>query len=255
MKKAIILFSAILFVNHTYGQSKDSLSTPNFHKNEIGLIANPIGIVLLGAEPYGQRIGISYKRNFKKPHVFLTSGLYYQGYNNKYSNRNELTLEVNGLLRNIQYNRESANKIIAGFGIEKRKNLSQCPVIVAYYGIEFQFAYGETNNTVGNQWMETDSTNIIENNPYSVKPISEFTQTKLVNKTTIGGGFQINAGLQLHLNKRIYLFAQTAPSFLISNTTRKENDYISKTTSTFKSSQFDFDMRALVSDIGLCFRF
>ena len=176
-------------------------------------------------------------------------------HNNKYNNRNELTLEVNGLLKNIQYNRETANKIIAGIGIEKRKNLSQCPVIVAYYGVELLFAYGEINNSVGNQWMETDSSNLIENNPYSIKPVSEFTQTKTITKTTIGGGFQINAGLQLHLNKRIYLFAQTAPSFLISSTTRQEYDYISKTNSTFKASQFDFDMRALVSDIGLFFRF
>ncbi len=129
-------------------------------------------------------------------------------------------MEVNGLLRNIQYNKENNNKIFAGIGLEKRWVLSACPKVLTYIGAELIVAYGAQNTNTGNQWMKTDSIIIAEIGNQSFEAISDFKPTKEVNKTSIGAGFQINAGLQLHLNKRFYLFAQTAPSFLLSTSPR-----------------------------------
>lgn len=255
MKTIAIIFSIFICASVVSAHSADSLLKPTSQKNEIGFILNPAGIVLLGAEPQGQRIGISYKRNYKQSDIFLSSGVYYQGYNNNYNRSNELTLEVNGLLRNVQFKRETANKLILGFGVEKRKVISECPKVVSYFGVEAQLAYAEQNTNVGNQWMKADSNNIMFESSINLQPAGDFIPTNNITKTTIGGGFQLNAGFQLHLNKRIYLFAQAAPSFHISSTSRKENDYISNTSTTFNSSQFDFEMRALVSDIGLFIKF
>jgi hypothetical protein len=51
------------------------------------------------------------------------------------------------------------------------------------------------------------------------------------------------------------LFAQAAPSLMLSTGTRVEENFINNTTNKYKTSQFDFDMRALVSDIGLVYKF
>lgn len=255
MKTIYFLLAVLISTSAVNAQSKDSTANFSAKKHEIGMILNPIGIILLGAEPTGQRFGVAYKQNFKKPSVFLTSGVYYQGYNNKLNSRNELTLEVNGPLRNVQYNRESANKILVGLGAEKRKVLNTCPQIVAYFGAELLFAYGEVNASIGNQWMQLDTTIHYDYAPQNLQPAGDFMQTRSLTTTTIGGGFQLNTGLQFHLSKRMYLFAQTAPSFLLSSSTRSERDLLSKTTTTYKASQFDFDMRALIGDIGLFYRF
>jgi hypothetical protein len=255
--KTIYFFFAVLFLcNSSFANSKDSLEHTLSKKHEIGFILNPIGIILLGAAPNGQRLGVSYKHKLKQSQLFFTSGIYYQGRNYQgFERENEITLEVNGLLRNIQYNKENNNKLFAGFGIEKRWIVSACPKVLTYVGAEFMMAYGAQNTNIGNQWMKTDSITIAEIGNQSFEAVSDFKQTKEVNKTSIGAGFQINAGLQFHLNKRFYLFAQTAPSFLLSSVTQTEKDFTANNSTQFKSTNFDFDMRALVSDIGLFYKF
>jgi hypothetical protein len=42
---------------------------------------------------------------------------------------------------------------------------------------------------------------------------------------------------------------------MLSTGTRVEENFINNTTYKYKTSQFDFDMRALVSDIGLVYKF
>jgi len=255
--KTIYLLLTIFFLNtNLFARSNDSLEHAASKKNEIGLLLNPVGIILLGAAPSGQRLGVSYKHKLKESQLFFTSGIYYQGRNYQgFDRENEITLEVNGLLRNIQYNIESNNKLFAGLGIEKRWILSACPKVLTYVGAEFIMAYGAQNTNIGNQWMKTDSIFIAEIGNQSFEAVSDFKQTKEVHKTSFGAGFQINAGLQLHLNKRFYLFAQTAPSFLLSTVTQTENDYTVNNSTQTRSSNFDFDLRALVSDVGLFYKF
>lgn len=256
MKTIFFFLASIFIIPVSYANSKDSLENIDTKKHEVGLILNPVGIVLLGAAPSGQRIGISYKHQLKATDLYFTSGLYYQGRNGRGFNlENEITLEVNGLLRNVQYNIESTNKVIGSLGIEKRWLVNTCPKIITYLGAEVLMAYGTVNNSIGNQWMKSDSVTIAEIGNQTLQPVSDFKQTMEVNKTIIGGGFQLNAGLQFHLNKRLYLFAQTAPSFLLSSISYKENDYLLNTSKQTKSTNFDLDIRALVSDIGMVFKF
>jgi hypothetical protein len=256
MKTIYLLLSTIFFAPNVIANSNDSLEHAASKKNEIGLLLNPVGIVLLGSAPSGQRLGVSYKHKLKQSQLFLTSGIYYQGRNYQgFERENEITLEVNGLLRNIQYNKENNNKVFAGLGVEKRWIVSACPKVLFYVGAEFIMAYGAQNTNIGNQWMKTDSIIIAEIGTQYFEAVSDYKQTKEVNKTSIAAGFQTNAGLQLHLNKRFYLFAQTAPSFLISSVTQTEKDFTTNNSVQTKSSNFDFDMRALVSDVGLFYKF
>ena len=255
--KTIYFFLALLFVeSSSFANSNDSLPKSTTKKNEIGMILNPVAVVLLGASPNGQRLGASYKHKLKPTQLYFTSGIYYQGRNYQgFERENEITLEVKGLLRNIQYKIENNNKLFAGFGIEKRWIVSACPKVLTYVGAEFIMTYGSQNTNIGNQWMKTDSIIISELGNQYFEAVSDFEQIKEVNKTLIGGGFQINAGIQVHLNKRFYFFAQTAPSFLLTSVTQTENDFITNNTKQTKSSNFDFDIRALVSDIGLSLKF
>jgi hypothetical protein len=103
--------------------------------------------------------------------------------------------------------------------------------------------------------MKADTTYGLDYGVQILQSDSDFVQTKKTNRTNIGGGIQINAGIQLHLGKRCYLFAQAAPSLMLSTGTRVEENFINNTTNKYKTSQFDFDMRALVSDIGLVYKF
>jgi hypothetical protein len=140
-------------------------------------------------------------------------------------------------------------------GAEKRWIVNQYPAIVTYLGIEMLFSYGNEFSNTGNQWMKADTTNGLEYGVQFLQSDSDFVQTKKTNRTNIGGGIQINAGIQLYLGKRCYLFAQAAPSLMLSTGTRVEENFINNTTNKYKTSQFDFDMRALVSDIGLVYKF
>ena len=255
MKTIYFLIALILIGSSTFANLNDSLSTTSTKKNEIGLILNPVGIVLLGATPNGQRLGITYNRKLNKPGIFFTSGMYYQSYKNDFEKGKELTLEVNGLLRNIQYRNEITDKVMLSLGAEKRWTVSQCPAIVTYLGFEMLFSYGNEFASIGNQWMKADTSHGLEYSMQNLQSDSDFIQTNRTNRTIIGGGIQLNAGVQLHLGKRFYLFAQAAPSFIFSTGTRVEEDLITNSSSKYQTSQFDFDMRALVSDIGLSFKF
>lgn len=254
MKNLIYLIVCMAIAVHVRAQKADSTTSVKVLNNELGVIANPVGIILLGAEPIGKRVGISFKRNCFKSDTYITSGAYYQGYRNYNDKYKEQTLEIDGWLRKIQLNLESSHTGVMALGIEKRRTWNSCPKIIAYYGTEAQFNYGKTNQNIGFQWQEADSTSKIENNPYQFRPVSEFIPTKNITKTIIGGGFQVNLGLQLHLNKRIYLFAQTAPSFILAATTRVDNDILNNEKNEFKYSTFNFDMRAVIGDIGLFLR-
>jgi len=255
--KTINFLFALLFLSATsFANSKDSLEHTLSKKYEIGLVLNPIGIILLGGAPSGQRIGVLYKHKLKPTQLYFTSGLYYQGINNRgFERKNEITLEVNGLLRNVQYNIETTNRAFASLGLEKRWFVNSCPQIITYLGTELILSYGTENTNTGNQWLKTDSVTIAEVGNQLLQPVSEFKQTLQVRKTNIGGGIQFNAGLQLYLNKRFYLFAQAAPSFIISTVTREEENFITNSAYKYKASQFDFDMRALVSDFGFVYKF
>lgn len=256
MKTIYLLLSIIIIASTASANSNDSLEHLASKNNEIGLVLNPVGIMLLGAAPSGQRLGVNYKRKLKQSQLFLTSGIYYQGVNYRsFDRENAITLEVNGLLRNIQYNIENSNKLCGGLGIEKRWIVSACPKVLTYIGVELIMAYGAKNTVIGNQWMKTDSIIISEIGNQSFEPVSDYKKTNELNKTTIGAGLQFNAGMQMHLNQRFYLFAQTAPSFLISTIVQTEKDFITNKSIQTKSSNFDFDLRALVSDIGLVYKF
>jgi hypothetical protein len=239
----------------SYANTNDSLPKTLTKKNEIGLILNPIGIALLGAAPNGQRFGITYKRKLNESSTYLTSGVYHQSYKNDFEKGNEITLEINGLLRNIQYRNESENNTMLSLGAEQRWTVSQCPAIVTYLGAEMLLSYGNEFSNIGNQWMKADTSHGLEYSIQTLQADSNFIQTKRVKRNTFGGGIQFNAGVQLHLGKRFYLFAQAAPSFLFITGTRVEEDLKNNTTTKFKTSQFDFDMRAIVSDIGLVYKF
>ncbi len=250
--KTMLLFTTYMLLSVSlHAQKIDSTRSFQASKNEFGIIANPIGVVLLGAEPLGKRIGISYKRNYKNPDLYITSGAYYQGYSDYNDKNKEQTLELTGWLRKIQRNSESSHRGTLALGVEKRKVWNACPLIIAYYGIEAQFNYTMVDQNIGFQWYEADSTANIDNNFYQFRPISDFVQTRNVTKTIIGSGFQVNLGVQLHLNKRFYLFAQTAPSFLLSRTTRVDNDILNNRKDVSRISTFDFDMRAVIADIGI----
>jgi len=256
MKTIYFMLSALFITSDVAANSKDSLEHVSAKKHEIGVIINPIGIILLGGAPSGQRIGVLYKHKLKPTQLYFTSGLYYQGINNRgFERKNEITLEVDGLLRNVQYNIETTNMAFASLGLEKRWFVNSCPQIITYLGTELILSYGTENTNTGNQWLKTDSVTIAEVGNQLLQPVSEFKQTLQVRKTNIGGGIQFNAGLQLYLNKRFYLFAQAAPSFIISTVTREEENFITNSAYKYKASQFDFDMRALVSDFGFVYKF
>ena len=255
MRTIYFLLSALCICTATFANSNDSLPKAYPKQNEIGLIINPIGVALLGATPNGQRMGVIYKKSLKTPTLYFTSGFYYQRLKNDFDRGNELTLEVNGLLRNIQYRKEITNKAILSLGAEKRWIVNQYPAIVTYLGIEMLFSYGNEFSNTGNQWMKADTSYGLEYSMQNLQPDSDFVQTKETNRMNIGGGIQLNAGIQLHLGKRCYLFAQAAPSLMLSTGTRVEENFINNTTYKYKTSQFDFGMRALVSDIGLVYKF
>lgn len=255
MKTIYLFFAMLITASTTFANSKDSLSGTSIKKNEIGLILNPIGVALLGATPNGQRLGITYKKQLKKPNTYFTSGLYYQRYKNDFDKGNELTLEVNGILRNIQFRNEKTNKVMLSLGAEKRWTVSQCPAIVTYLGFEVLLSSGNEFSSIGSQWMKADTSHGLEYSLHTLSPDSDFVQTKRINRSIIGGGLQFNAGVQLHLGKKCYLFAQAAPSIMLSTGTRVEEDLTAKTTSKYKTSQFDFDLRAIVSDIGFVYKF
>lgn len=256
MKKITLALIILLGLsNRINAQTLNTDSTNNVKKNEMGMILNPVGIALLGAQPTGQRIGISMKRSLKIPNVYFTTGVYYQGFSNQINRDNQLTLEVSGPLRNIQYRIETNNRAFLSFGAEKRWTVSQCPSIVTYLGFEYLMSYGVEYSSTGSQWMKSDT---VQGADLAVQPmevVSDFNQTKKISKTSYGFGVQFNAGVQLHLNKRLYIFAQTAPSMMFSTGQRKETDLITQTTKNYQSSQYDFDMRALVSDVGLFYKF
>jgi hypothetical protein len=108
--KTIYFFLALLFVeSSSFANSNDSLPKSTTKKNEIGMILNPVAVVLLGASPNGQRLGITYKRKLNEANTYITSGIYYQSYKSDFERGKELTLEVNGLLRNIQYRNDITN--------------------------------------------------------------------------------------------------------------------------------------------------
>jgi hypothetical protein len=246
-----VFLSATFFAN---AQSKDSIKIDFYKKNELGFILNPVGIVLLGAEPIGKRIGVSYKHKTKFPNIFITSGLYYQGKRENFNQWNTLTLEVNGLLRNVQYDLENSHRIFTSFGAEHRWQINQCPNIVTYVGAELLFGYGIENINTGNQWMKADSSNI-DFGTQNMAPVSEFKQTRRVDKTLISGGVQVNAGIQMHLGNRFYLFAQTAPTMLLTSVSSTSKNLILNSSTSYKATVFDFDIRAIVSDIGIFFKF
>jgi len=255
MKTIQILLALLFFSITVLANSKDSLSQKSTKKNEVGLILNPVGIVLLGAAPTGQRIGVTYKKGIKIPNVYLTSGAYYQGYSNNFNKMKELTLEVNGPLRNIQYNIENAHKVLLSFGAEQRWSISKCPAVTTYLGYELLFSYGIENTNIGSQWMKADTSKPVDYSMQTLEAVSDFKRTSQVSRANVGIGAQFNAGLQLHLNKRFYLFAQTSPAVMFSKVTSEEENLVSNTSKKYKSNQFDFDMRALVSDIGLTYKF
>lgn len=255
MKTICLILATIFIVPFTHASSNDSVVNINAKSNEIGLILNPLGIVLLGVQPSGQRIGVSFKKLLKSPQVYFTTGLYYQGFSNNIDKDKQLTLEVKGTSRNIQYSIESNNKLFLSFGAEKRWTVSQCPAIVTYLGFEVLMSYGIENSSTGSQWMKSDSLQGVELNYQPMLAVSDFNQTKRVTRTSFGGGVQCNAGVQLHLNKRFYLFAQVAPTMLFTSGSRVENNLVAQTTTQFRTSQFDFDIRALVSDVGLFYKF
>lgn len=255
MKMIYLIIAANVLVCGVYASSNDTITNQSAKKNEIGLILNPVGIVLLGGQLNGQRLGIAYKKEMKTPRLYFTSGIYYQHYRNDFNKGNELTLEVNGLLRNIQYRNEVKDQALLSLGAEKRWTVSQCPVIVTYLGFEMLFSYGNEFSNIGNQWMKTDTTQGVAYSMQNLQADADFIQTNRTHRTIIGGGIQFNAGVQLHLGKRCYLFAQTAPSFMLSTGTRVEENYITNTSAKYKTSQFDFDLRALVSDIGFVYKF
>ena len=120
MKTIYLIIAANMLVCGVYASSNDTITNHSTKKNEIGLILNPVGIVLLGGQLNGQRLGISYKKEMKTPRLYFTSGIYYQRYRNDFNKGNELTLEVNGLLRNIQYRNEVKDQAMLSLGAEKR---------------------------------------------------------------------------------------------------------------------------------------
>lgn len=257
MKKLMLSLVACLAVTQIFAQAQEPsevLNAPKIRKNEIGLLASPVGIVLLGGSPTGQRIGISYKRNSGKKYLF-TSGLYYQGFQNSFPGR-EITLQIDGNKRNIQTVQSKSGKGSLSLGLERRWAMKTIPGLTKFVGAELTMGYGFNDEAVLRQWWELDSLST------EIRPGQEYLSPSGVPNlvyqnltTTLSSGIALNAGLLLNINKRFYAMAQFSIEMGLGFQDINEHNYLTGETKNYKATVFDFNQRGLIGDIGLYYRF
>jgi hypothetical protein len=258
MKNLILVLTVSFFSTALFGQAKEEPSTVTLllkqRKNEIGLLASPVGIVLLGGSPSGQRMGLSYKRNSGKKYLF-TSGIYYQGSQSPYPPK-EFTIQIDGNKRNIQTVRERFGKGSLSLGLERRWKMKRIPALTKFLGAELTMGYGVNNQDVTRQWWELDSTNT-EQKPGQelLLPVGNpsITYNKMVS--TIYSGVALNAGLQLQISDRFYAMAQFSMAFELGFQEVQEKNNLTGESSSFKANVLDFNQRGLIGDIGLFYKF
>jgi hypothetical protein len=258
MKSIIVSLFFVFLTNILSAQTTDPIKTePEIipsKRNEIGILASPIGIVLLGGTPSGQRFGISYKRNNQKKYLF-TTGIYFQNEHNSFLGNN-YTLEIIGNRRNIQFNNNQFNKGSISVGIERRWPMKSKPALTKFLGMELTSGYSESNQHIGSQWMELDTVNTGGNPGQEIyNPVGEITPLFITEKKSIHAGMAFNAGLQLTINKRFYAMAQICISLEMAFQNISESDKVTLQNNSFKATSFDFNQRGPIGDIGLYYRF
>jgi hypothetical protein len=257
MKKLMSLLVACLIATQIFAQAQEPsevVIAPKIRKNEIGLLASPLGIVLLGGSPSGQRMGISYKRNTGKKYLF-TTGIYYQGFQNNFPGR-EITLQIDGNKRNIQTVLYKSGKSSISLGLERRWAMKTLPALTKFVGAELTMGYGFNDEAVLRQWWELDSLNTEVRPGYEIlSPTGTPTLVYQNLTTTISSGIALNAGLQLNINKRFYAMAQFSMEMGLGFKDINENNHLTGETKNNKATVFDFNQRGLIGDIGLYYRF
>lgn len=258
MKKLIVILLIFGTANSILAQAREentnlSMSSPS-RKNEIGFLASPVGIVLLGGSPSGQRVGISYKRNNGKKYLF-TGGLYYAGYQNPYPFK-EFTVQIDKNQREIQTSRERNNRGSLSLGIERRWPMKTIPALTKFLGAELTAGYGENDQGVFRQWMELDSLNGTKIPGQEVlNPTgAAFLCYRKITKT-ISTGLALNAGLQLKMSERFYAMVQFSMALDLGFQEIQEQNFLTGETGNYKTSVFDFNQRGIIGDIGVYYRF
>jgi hypothetical protein len=257
MKKLMFALVVCLATTQIFAQAQEPTDVsimPKIRKNEIGLLASPVGIVLLGGSPSGQRIGISYKRNSGKKYLF-TSGIYYQGFQNNYAGR-DITLQIDGKKRNIQSMQSKSGKGSVSLGLERRWAMKTIPALTKFVGAEITFGYGFKDEAVFRQWWELDSlsTEIRPGQEYLV-PTGTPNLVYQHLTTTLSTGIALNAGLQLRINNRFYAMAQFSMEMGLGFNDTNEHNHLTGESKNYKATVFDFNQRGLIGDIGLYYRF
>lgn len=253
---ALICFSFLyLDISAQAKEPEPNSPTPQIiRKNEIGLLASPVGIILLGGSPSGQRMGISYKRNNGKPYLF-TGGMYYTGFGTPFPPR-EFTVKIDKNKREIQYNRDKSAKGNISLGMERRWPMKSVPALTRFIGAEITAGYAEYSQNVFRQWMEIDSVQGLQNPGQEILlPSGSSNLCYRKNTRTISTGLAFNAGLQYRLSERFYAMAQFSLAFEMGFQEVNEQNNLTGESRHYKASVLDFNQRGLIGDIGVYYRF
>ncbi len=243
------LFFVLLSIQ-TYGQ-KDSTVLRN-RKNEIGLNVGPIVLVMLGATPYSQPLGLTYKRLFNK-WAFRTNFTFKPIDNTAFSSITENT-KINDTTLVWRTTNRNTKSFIGRIGIEYRHKFKRGWYFVA--GLDIQGQHSVYNRAITQATFKIDSVGNSGTAEQFYHTTLQDHKNILEEKTIVKQiGIGLTLGTIVPLSKRWLILAQFRADGFVGPSNTKTTDFLTGKSVNNTSTTFDFNTGAAVSELSLFYRF
>jgi len=224
----------------------------SFKKNEIGINIGPVALVMLGAEPYTQAHGLTYKRVFGK-WALRSNFTFLPPFNfmaETYRERTPLNDSTYTLKTTYNRNRSYTGRI----GLEYRNTFKNGWAFVI--GGDVQGRYTTDNRYITNNVFKIDSIKgrgtadqiLFATNKEQSKLLEEKT-----TKTLFGASLTV--GLIVPFSKHWCAQAHYRVDALVGPQKKTTSDFVAGKTSQSRNSVFDFSSGAAISELSLYYRF
>ncbi len=251
--KNIILPTSFFFVLATvqmYGQA-DSTKLRS-KKNEIGINVGPIVLLMLGATPYSQPPGLTYKRVFNKL-AFRTNFTFKPSGNDLFKSTTDRTKVNDTTLIWTTTNRKNRS-FVGRIGVEYRHKLKIGWYLVT--GIDILGQYSIYNRQILQATFKIDSiggSGTAEPTYHTTyKEGKKLLEEKVITKQV---GIGLTIGTLIPLGKRWLVLAQFRADGYVGPANSKTIDFVTGKSVNSSSTSFDFNAGVALSELSLFYRF
>ena len=252
MKNYICILSTCLFMTMPQLSRAQNDSTAFAgKKNEFGVNIGPVLLVMMGATPYSQPLGITYKRRFNQWAV--RANFAFTPNVDPYYNSNTEKTKVNDTTLQWRTTTRSTKRFTSRIGIEYRYPMRWGWMLLT--GVDVQHQLAIDKRTISLATFKIDSIakagtadQYFATTLRSQKNLLEETRTA----NQVGLGFTV--GTLIPLNKKWFVLTQFRADGLAGPTVIKTTDLLTGTTTSKTYTTFDFNAWAMISEVTLFYR-